>query len=74
MPLEELFKGEKFDPKFCIEVEWKFKPGVRSFARYPGTPERVADCTIEEFHSLLQTKQYPSQSRELLNQATRACK
>ena len=73
-PLEELFKGEKFECKSCIQVEWKFKMGVRSFARSPGEPQAVADCTLEKFHSLLESKPYPSQARELLNQAKGGCK
>lgn len=73
-PLEELFKGEKFDCKSCIQVEWKFKQGVRVFARSPGEPQALADCTIEKFRGLLEAKPYPSQSRELLNQAKSACK
>lgn len=73
-PLEELFKGEKFECKSCIQVEWKFKQGVRAFARSPGEPQAMADCTLEKFHNLLEAKPYPSQSRELLNQAKGACK
>ena len=73
-PFEELFKGEKFDCQSCIQVEWKFKQAVRSFARSPGEPQAMADCTMEKFHSLLEAKPYPSQSRELLNQAKAGCK
>ena len=73
-PLEELFKGEKFDCKSCIQVEWKFKMAVRGFARSPGEPQAMGDCTIEKFHNLLEAKPYPSQSRELLNQAKSACR
>jgi len=73
-PLEELFKGDKFECKSCIQVEWKFRMAVRSFARSPGEPQAMADCTIEKFHTLLQAKPYPSQSRELLNEAKSACR
>jgi len=73
-PLEELFKGEKFDCKSCIQVDWKFKIGVKSFARGPGEPETVAACTIEKFHALLTAKPYPSQVKELLSEAHSACR
>lgn len=72
-PLEELFKGRKFECQSCIQVEWKFKSGVRSFARSPGSPQAMADCTIEKFRALLQSKPYPSQAKEILNEAKGAC-
>jgi hypothetical protein len=65
-PLEELFKGDKFDCKSCIQVEWKFKTAVRSFAR--------SDCAIEKFRALLTARPYPSQSKELLNEAIQSCR
>jgi len=73
-PLEELFKGQKFDCTSCIQPEWKFKSGVRSFARSPGSPVAMADCTIEKFRALLEAKPYPSQARELLNEAIGTCR
>ena len=73
-PLEELFKGEKLDCKSCIQVDWKFKMAVRGFARSPGEPEAMGDCTVEKFHTRLEAKPYPNQSRELLNEAKRACR
>jgi hypothetical protein len=73
-PLEELFKGQKFECKSCIQVEWKFKQAVRGFARSPGEPVAMADCTIEKFRALLEAKPYPSQVRELLNEAKAACR
>jgi len=73
-PLEELFKGDKIDCKSCIQVDWKFKPGVRGVAHLPGTSEAVRDCVVEKFHALLTAKPYPSQSQELLNEAIKACR
>ena len=73
-PLEELFKGEKFDCKSCIQVEWKFKMGVRGFARSPGEPQAVGDCVVEKFHTLLTAKPYPSQVAELLSEAKKGCR
>lgn len=73
-PLEELFKGDRFDCKSCIQVDWKFKPAVRGVAHLPGTSEAVRDCVVERFRSLLQSKPYPSQARELLNEAIKGCK
>ena len=73
-PLEELFKGEKFDCRSCIQVDWKFKPGVKSFARAQGASDAVADCRIEKFRALLEAKPYPSQAQELLNEAIAACR
>jgi hypothetical protein len=73
-PLEELFKGEKFDCKSCIQVEWKFKQGVRGFARSPGEPQALGDCVVEKFRTLLTAKPYPSQAREILNEAKKACR
>jgi len=73
-PLEELFKGDKFDCRSCIQVDWKFKPGVRGVMRLPGSSEAVRECVVEKFHALLTAKPYPSQSQELLDQAIRACR
>lgn len=73
-PLEELFKGDKFDCRSCIQVDWKFKPGIRGVMHLPGSSETVRDCVVEKFHALLTAKPYPSQSQELLDQAIRACK
>jgi len=73
-PLEELFKGDKFDCKSCIQVEWKFKLAVRSFVRSGRNSEAAADCATEKFRALLTAKPYPSQSKELLNEALKACR
>ena len=73
-PLEELFKGDRFDCRSCIRVDWKFKPGVRGVMHLPGSSETVRDCVVEKFHALLTAKPYPSQSQELLNEAIRACR
>jgi len=73
-PLEELFKGDKFDCRSCIQVDWKFKPGVRGVMHLPGSSEAVRECVVEKFHALLTAKPYPSQSQELLDQAIRACR
>ncbi len=73
-PLEELFEGKKFDCRSCIQVEWKFKQAVRGFARSPGDPVAMADCTIERFRALLEARPYPSQAKELLNEAKGACR
>ena len=73
-PFEEFFKGEKFDCKSCIQVDWKFKPGVKGAARFGRNSEALADCAVEKFRALLTAKPYPSRSRELLDEATRACR
>lgn len=73
-PLEELFKGDKFDCKSCIQVEWKFKTAVKSFARSGRNSESVADCAVEKFRALLTARPYPSQSKELLNEAIKGCR
>ena len=73
-PLEELFKGDKFDCRSCIQVDWKFKPAVRGVMHLPGSSETVRDCVVEKFHALLTAKPYPSQSQELLDHAIRACR
>ena len=73
-PLEELFKGDKFDCRSCIQVDWKFNPGVRRVMHLPGSSEAVRECVVEKFHALLTAKPYPSQSQELLDQAIRACR
>ena len=59
-PLEELFKGEKFDCRSCIQVDWKFKQAVRGVIRLPGSSEAVRDCVTEKFRTLLTAKPYPS--------------
>jgi hypothetical protein len=73
-PLEELFKGKKFDCRSCIQVDWKFKPAVRGVAHLPGTSEAVRDCVTENFRTLLTAKPYPTRSQELLNGAIRSCR
>ena len=73
-PLEEFFKGEKFDCRPCIQVDWKFKPAVRGVMHLPGTSEAVRDCVVEKFHALLTAKPYPTRSQELLNEAIRSCR
>jgi len=73
-PLEELFKGDRFDCKSCIQVDWKFKPGIKSVARFQRPREGEADCVVDKMRALLEAKPYPSQTRELLNQAMNACK
>jgi len=73
-PLEELFKGDKFDCRSCIQVDWKFNPAVRGVMHLPGSSEAVRVCVVEKFRALLTAKPYPSQSQELLDQAIRACK
>ena len=73
-PLEELYKGDRFDCKSCIQVDWKFKPGILSVARIPRTREGQADCIVNKMRALVEAKPYPSQTRELLNEAMTACK
>jgi hypothetical protein len=73
-PLEELYKGERFDCKSCIQVDWKFKPGIKSVARFQRPREGEADCVVEKMHSLLEAKPYPSQTSELLDEAMKACR
>jgi len=73
-PLEELFKGDKVDFKSCVQVEWKFKMAVRGVVRSQGSSEASADCAIQKFHALLVAKPYPTQSKQILNEAINACK
>ena len=73
-PLAELLKGEKIDCKSCIQVDWRFKQAVRGFARAGRNSESDADCTIEKFRALLTAKPYPTQSKEILNEAMQACR
>lgn len=73
-PLEELFKGERFDCKSCIQVDWKFKPGIKSVARFQRAREGEADCVVDKMRTLLEAKPYPSQTKELLNEALKACR
>ena len=73
-PLEDLFKGDKVNFKSCIQADWKFKMSVRSAVRLQGASAANADCAIEKFRSLLEAKPYPSQSKEILNEAIGACR
>jgi hypothetical protein len=73
-PLEELYKGDRFDCKSCIQVDWKFKPGIKSVARFQRPREGEADCVVDKMRTLLEAKPYPSQTRALLNEAMAACR
>ena len=72
-PLEELFKGEKFDCKSCIQADWKFKTTIKSVAHIPSARQGEADCVVEKMRTLLEAHPYPSQAKEFLNQAVTAC-
>jgi len=73
-PLEQLFNGDRFDCKSCIQVDWKFKPGIKSVARIQRPREGQADCVVEKMRTLVEAKPYPNQTKELLNEAMNACR
>jgi hypothetical protein len=73
-PFEELFKGDKLDFKSCVQVEWKFKLAVRGAVRSQGASEASADCAIQKFRALLIAKPYPTQSKQILNEAINECR
>jgi hypothetical protein len=73
-PMEELFKGDRVDFKSCIMPDWKFKMSVRSAVRSQGASEANAGCATDKFRELLTAKPYPTQSKQLLAEAVKACR